>query len=137
MRQRSAGWIRIPEFVVAFTILASCSSDNVIGPDNQLQVTNATNDFQFQVSNLKTVTQTLTYTWSNTGDSASVNQSSSISYGTATLTIRDPTGTILYKSSVANNGTYHTLKGTTGSWQLEVAMNKVDGTFNFRVQKAP
>jgi hypothetical protein len=51
-------------------------------------VTNATDDFQFQVSDLKDVTQTLTCSWSNTGDSANVNQASSLTGGSATLTIR-------------------------------------------------
>jgi hypothetical protein len=122
---------------LALAALAACSSDNVIGPGNQLQVTNAPDDFQFQVSNLNNVTQTLTYTWSNTGDSANVNQASSLTSGSATLTIRGPTGTLLYQSGLQSNGTFHTLKDATGVWQIQVAMNKADGTLNFRVQKAP
>ncbi len=129
-------WLGIPRVVLALTALAACG-DNVIGPGNQLQVTNATDDFQFQVSNLNNVTQTLTYSWSNTGDSANVNQASSLGGGSATLTIRGPTGTVLYQAGLQNNGTFHTQKGTSGTWQIQVALTKADGTLNFRVQKAP
>ena len=127
----------IPALVLALGALAGCSSTNVIGPGNQPQVTNAPDDFQFQVSNLANVTQTLTYNWSNTGDSANVNQASSLTGGSATLTIRGPTGILLYQSGLQSNGTFHTLKDVTGTWQIHVVMSKTDGALNFRIQKAP
>ena len=122
---------------LALAALAGCGSDNVIGPGNQLQVTNAPDDFQFQVSNLSNVTQTLTYNWTNSGDSANVNQASSLTGGSATLTIRGPTGTQLYQSGLQSNGTFHTLKDAAGVWQIQVSISKADGKLNFRVQKAP
>ena len=137
MRPISRVRLGIPGLVLALTALAACSSDNVIGPGNQLQVTNAPDDFQFQVTNLSNVTQALTYNWSNTGDSANVNQASSLTSGSATLTIRGPTGTLLYQSGLQSNGTFHTLKDAAGTWQIQVGMSKADGTLNFRVQKAP
>ena len=85
-------------------------------------------DFQFQVSNLKDVTRTLTYDWSNTGDSANVYQASSITGGSATLTIRDPNGTVLYEAGLQNNGTFHTQKATPGTWRIQVVLSKADGT---------
>jgi len=115
----------------------ACSSDNIIGPSNQLQVTNATDDFQFQVTSLSNVSQTLQYTWTNTGDSANVNQASAVSAGTATLTIREPGGTVVYQKGLAANGTFHTAKAVTGDWTIQVSLSKTDGTLNFRVQKAP
>ena len=129
-------WLGIPCAVLVLTALA-CGGDAVIGPANQLQVTNATDDFQFQVSNLNNVTQTLTYSWSNTGDSANVNQASSLTGGSATLTVRGPTGTALYQAGLQNNGTFHTQKSTSGTWQIQVTLSKANGTLNFRVQRAP
>ncbi len=117
--------------------LACGGADNIIGPGNQLQVTNLPDDFQFQVTGLSKVTQTLRYTWTNTGDSANVNQSSSVTSGSATLTIREPLGTVVYTSGLQNNGTFHTLKATTGTWKIDVVMTNVSGALNFRVQKAP
>jgi len=40
---------------------------NLIGPANQLEVTNQADTFQWQVTALDNVTQTVTYTWSMTG----------------------------------------------------------------------
>ncbi len=118
-------------------VMAACSStaSGLIGPSNQLQVTDTTNNFQFQVSALTGVTQTLKYNWLNTGDSASVNQASTLTGGTATLTIQDSTGTQLYSASLTNNGTFKTLKGHAGTWQIQVAISGASGTLNFRVQK--
>jgi hypothetical protein len=127
----------VPRYLLAFALLAACSSTNTIGPGNQLQVGNLTDDFQFQVTALSNVSQTLTYTWANTGDSANVNQASSLTGGSATLTIRGPTGTLLYQTGLQNNGTYHTQKGTVGNWQIQVVLDKAGGALNFRVQKAP
>ena len=137
MRTTPQGRLGTLGLVLALAASATCGSDNVIGPGNQLQVTNAPDDFQFQVTNLKNVTQTLTYSWSNTGDSANVNQASSLTGGSATLTIRGPTGTLLYQSGLQNNGTFHTVKDVTGTWQIQVAVSQADGSLNFRVQKAP
>lgn len=119
-------------------LVLACSGDaNIIGPGNQLQVTNAPDDFQFQVTGLTNVDQTLRYTWTNTGDSANVNQASAVTGGTATLTVKDPGGVVVYQSNLQANGTFHSSKSTTGAWKIEVKLVNVDGTVNFRVQKAP
>jgi hypothetical protein len=128
----------LPRLAILVSLLVACSdSANLIGPGNQLQVTNATDDFQFQVTNLANVQQMLSYTWANTGDSASVNQASAITGGGATLTIKDPGGAIVYQSDLKTNGTFHSTKSTTGAWRIEVKLTSTDGTVNFRVQKAP
>lgn len=137
MKRITYAGLNIPLLVLVLTLFASCNSDNLIGPGNQLEVTNATDNFQFQVSNLDNVTQTLSYNWSITGDSANVNQASSLAGRSGTLTVRGPNGTMLYQASLQNNGTFHTQRGTSGSWQVEVALNKANGTLNFRLQKAP
>ena len=133
MRITPWSWHRVALVLVPL----ACAGDNVIGPDNQLQVTNTADNFQFQVSNLNMVTQTLTYSWTNTGDSANVNQSSSLVGGAASLAIQGPTGNSMYSSNLQTNGTFHTVKGTSGAWQIIVVLNSADGNINFRVQKAP
>lgn len=91
MKRITYAGLNIPLLVLVLTLFASCNSDNLIGPGNQLEVTNATDNFQFQVSNLDNVTQTLSYNWSITGDSANVNQASSLAGRSGTLTVRVPT----------------------------------------------
>lgn len=117
-------------------IVASCGGDtNPIGPSNQPEVANLQDNFQFQASNLAGTTQTLTYTWANTGTSANVNQSGTVSAGTATLIIRTPAGAQVYSHNLAETGTFTTGAGASGNWQIEVRLVNVTGTLNFRVQK--
>jgi hypothetical protein len=115
--------------------LAGCSGGNVLGPTNQLQVTNATDNFQLQATALDNISQTLTYLWENTGTSANVNQSGSVTAGSATLTIFDQAGTQVYVASLANTGTFQTAAGLTGGWTIRLEMHGLSGVVNFRVQK--
>jgi len=117
-------------------ITASCGSNaNPIGPSNQPEVSNLQDNFQFQASNLTGTTQTLSYTWANTGTSANVNQSGTVSGGTATLTIRNPAGDQVYSRDLSATGTFTTSTGSPGNWLIEVRLISVTGTLNFRVQK--
>jgi len=122
--------------VLAFVALAvACSDSNLIGPANQLEVNNATDTFQWQVTALDKVSQTLTYTWTNTGTTANVNQASSLSGGSATLEVLDATGTRVHSRSLAENGTFVTDAGSAGDWTVRVTLDKVNGALNFRLQK--
>ena len=132
----SNAFVRIAAMAAVGALLA-CGGDSLIGPRNQLEVRNATDDFQWQVSNLRNVTQTLTYDWTNSGDSANVNQASVVTGGNATLTIRSPSGTVVYQAGLQNNGTFHSQKAAVGIWRIEVVLTDADGTLNFRVQRAP
>ena len=117
-------------------VTVSCGSDsNPIGPANQPEVANLQDNFQFQASNLTGTTQTLTYTWANTGTSANVNQSGTVSGGTATLTIRTPSAVQVYTRDLLETGTFTTSTGAPVNWQIEVRLVNVTGTLNFRVQK--
>ena len=124
-------------WVLSFALVTvSCGSDsNPIGPANQPEIANLQDNFQFQASNLTGTTQTLTYTWVNTGTSANVNQSGTVSSGTATLTIRTPSGVQVYNRDLSETGTFTTSTGAPGNWQIEVRLVNVTGTLNFRVQK--
>jgi hypothetical protein len=114
---------------------AACSSDNAIGPENQPEVANATDNFQLQATGLENVTQTFTYAWQNTGTAANVDQSGVLSGGTATLTIWDGGGAQVYSRSLDETGSFSTDQGSTGSWTIEVALSAMSGTLNFRAQK--
>lgn len=82
------------------------------------------------------VNATAIYTWSNSGTAASVNQATTISAGTATLTILDANGTQVYTKDLGVNGTLLTSTGRTGHWTIKVVLSDYSGTANFRVQKA-
>lgn len=115
--------------------VAGCGNANVLGPSNQLQVANNPGTFEWQATALDKVTQTVSYQWASTGTTADVNQSSSITSGSATVRITDSAGTELYARSLQQNGTYVTSAGVAGTWTIVVAMNGVSGgALNFRVE---
>lgn len=80
--------------------LGGCDSGNVLGPDNQLQVTNNPDDFAIQATALDNISETLSYTWQMTGTMANVDQSGSVASGSGTLTILDDAGTEVYTRSL-------------------------------------
>jgi hypothetical protein len=114
--------------------LVACGG-NVIGPDNQLQVTNTTDSFQIQATALQNVSQTLYWLWANTGTTASVDQSSTVTAGSATLSIYDQAGNVVYLSSLGNAGTFPTSPGLAGTWTLRIELHGMSGTLSFSVQK--
>lgn len=115
------------------TLLAGCGKNSSPGKD--LQVANAPDNFQFQVTSMENYSRGYTYIWSNSGTSASVNQACSISSGTATLSIYDASNALVYARDLRQNGTFPTTTGTAGSWRITLMLSDVTGTLNFRVQK--
>ena len=135
---------RRPWFALAIIVplaLAGCGGSNsggggnVLAPQFQPQVVNSTDDFQFQVTGVTGATQTLDYSWRNTGVQANVNQSCAITGGTATLVLRDSTGAQVYSRNLADNGTFVSTAGAASAWSMQVILTNVSGTVNFRAQK--
>ncbi len=127
-------------FVALFAaaLLAACGGGST-GPlaPFQPQINNLQDNFSFQATGVTNVTWTYTYRWSNTGDSATVNHSTTTTGGSATLTIYDQNNTQVYAGSLVPSGTVGTSKGVTGLWTIKVVFTNYSGTVNFRVQKAP
>lgn len=120
--------------IVLFLVTAGCSN-NALNPNFQPQVTNNTDSFGFQTTGITNITQTLNYDWQNTGTLANINQSCSVSGGTATLVIRDNGGTQVYTKDLATNGNFPTSAGTSGTWKIQIILNNCSGTLNFTAQK--
>lgn len=130
---------RVPAVVVvaclSVVLMVGCGGGSALNPQFQPQVTNQPDNFQFQATGVTNVTQTLQYTWQNSGTMANVNQATTVTSGTATLTIRDAANTQVYQANMSANGTFVTNAGTTGAWTIEVVLTNYSGTINFRVQK--
>ena len=120
---------------VGLLLAAACGSDNILGPDNQLQVSNNPDTFEWQATSLDKVSQTVSYDWTMTGTTANVNQSSAVTGGSATLTVTDDAGTVVYTASLGQNGTFTTDAGVAGTWTVEVRLNGTSGMVNFRLEK--
>jgi hypothetical protein len=125
---------RLSLMLAAALVILACSEDNIIGPENQLEVVNDTNSFEWQVTGLDNVSQTVIYFWEMTGTTANVNQSGTLTGGSATVTIRDQIHAEVYTASLGTTGTFTTSTGTTGTWAIQVVLEGATGTLNFRVE---
>ena len=116
-------------------LAAACTTANLIGPENSLEVANFTDSFQWQVTALDNVSQSLSYNWQTTGTIADINQAPGLSGGSAALRITDADGAQVYAQSLDENGTFSTSAGVSGTWTIEVVLSGAHGALNFRVQK--
>jgi len=123
---------------MAVAAISGCGGGgNALAPQFQPQVANLQDNFQFQTTGITNITQTLQYTWPNSGALASINHSSAVTAGTATLTIRDNAGTQVYSGALVASGTVMTSpSGAFGNWTIIITLTNVSATLNFRVQKA-
>lgn len=131
-------FIRSTALLVLLVAISACGggSSNPIAPQFQPEVINNVDSFSFQVTGVQNASSTLNYSWQNSGTTATVNQSASISGGSATLVILDASGTQVYSRSLSLNGTFVSTAGTTGLWTIRVVFSGTDGTVNFRSDKA-
>lgn len=120
---------------ICVALLPACGVGGVTNPRFEPEISNRPDSFEFQATGLDGTSQTLRYTWQNTGTIANVNQSSAISSGTATLVIRDAAANQVYSRDLSANGTFVTARGGAGAWAIELTLSNVRGTLNFRVQK--
>lgn len=139
---KSNSWISpLSRALVALAFVfavSACGSDrsDPLSPAVQPEIINNADAFSFQVTGVSNASATLNYSWQNTGTVATVNQSASISAGSATLIIRDAAGTQVYSRSLSDNGTFSTSAGTAGTWTVRVVFTNTSGTVNFRADKA-
>lgn len=123
--------------VCLLVLLTACGSgsNSALNPKFQPQVANSPDNFQLQATGVTNVTQTLHYSWQNSGTAASVNQATTVTAGTAVITISDANGKAVYSADLRSNGTFTTLVGVAGAWSIDVVLSNYSGTLNFRVQK--
>ncbi len=133
MIRTQAFWFR--SCIGLICLLFLVCSNNTISPKFEPEISNKTDTFEFQATSVENVSQTLQYTWQNTGTVANINQANSLSSGTATITIKDASGIEVYNKDLKENGTFVSGEGTDGAWRIVVNLSGVDGTLNFRVEK--
>lgn len=99
-------------------------------------VSNMPDHFQFQItSGAYSITRTLDYVWSNSGTSAKVTITGSITAGTANLQISDSMGKLVIGQPLTSPGTFITAMGITGDWKIHVVLTGVTGAVNFQAEK--
>ena len=119
---------------LAIVGLAACSSDPV-SPGLEPQITNLVDDFAYQVSDVLDHSSTDNYTWQNTGTGASIDQSTSLTSGSATLMLFDGAGDLVYSQSLCEGGS-STSSGVAGAWTIRIVYSSTTSpAVNFRAQK--
>ena len=118
--------------VGAFLITASCGDS--LSPFEP-EITNATDNFQLQATDVRSTSLTRAFTWSNTGTRATINHSTATTAGMAQLTIRDASGAVVYDKALTPSLNEPTTVGTSGAWTIQLRLANYSGTLNFRVQK--
>lgn len=133
--------IRRPSAIALLLVLLAaggCGKSDVTNPGTGLEVNNAADDFQYQVTGVRNYSHVHTYTWQNTGTAATVNQATTITGGAATLVLVDGAGTQVYSRTLADNGTYQSAAGAAGAWTIRLTYSDASAdAVNFRVQKMP
>ncbi len=124
---------RFAPSIILVLVLAGCGNDPLAPFDRE--VTNVTDSFQLQATDVRSVTTTLTYTWRNTGSVANVNHSTTTTGGSARLVVRSPDGTQLYDKALVASLNEQTGSGIAGDWTIQVVLTGYSGTLNFRLQK--
>jgi hypothetical protein len=116
-------------------LTAGCGNDNnnSLAPF-QPEIINETDTFQFQITDAVDVTTIVEYAWQNSGTQATINHSSVIDAGYASITILDAQQTEVYSSSLVASANEPTDAGTAGAWTIQVALMECSGTLNFRVE---
>ena len=127
-----------PALAAVVLVASGCGGKNIL-TDSQFgaQLTNETDNFVFQASSLDGVTQTIQWTWQNTGTNATVTHSSEINAGSATLTILDSMGQQLYMQPLAPSGMSGLGSGTPGDWIVRLTLTEAHGAIHFTVETAP
>lgn len=136
MRSPSLSPMRWITVAVVAAALTACN-DSSTSPGREPQVVNATDNFQYQISDIRGFTGSHVYSWQNTGTTAKINQATAITSGAVTLVLRDASGTQVYSRSLADNGTFASNAGVAGQWTIVVTYTSASATVNFRVDKAP
>ena len=119
---------------VSAALLVGCSDDPV-SPGIQPEIVNTVDSFGYQVTSIQNFSGTQTYTWTNAGNAANVNQASVRSGGSGTLRIFDANASLVIALPLGENGSFDALPGATGDWVIRVQYDKFTGTVNFRAEK--
>jgi hypothetical protein len=119
--------------LTALALTLGCS-DGPLAPFEP-EITNATDSFQLQATDVRDVNTTLDYTWQNTGTIANVDHSTTTTSGSARIVVLAADGSPVYDAALVPSRNEQTAAGTSGAWTVRIVLTSYSGTLNFRVQK--
>lgn len=138
MRATVVQSLRAAAAVAALAFVAACGDGPTAPPGIQPQITNLTDAFAYQISDIQSATGSYNYTWQNTGTLAQISHASDAgATGTATVVVRDAAGTQVYSGQLASSGQpVSSPAGVAGAWTISVVYSNYSNTqVNFAVTK--
>jgi hypothetical protein len=123
--------------LTALVWVAACG-DGPTAPGIQPQIVNNTDAFSYQVTSIQDFSGTYSYTWQNTGTVAKITHASNAgAAGTATLTVQDANGALVYSGQLATTGEPLTAPaGVAGAWTIKIVYSGYSNAqVNFAVLK--
>ena len=124
----------VPIFALLGLLVAACSDDPNPIAAFEPEVINTADAFQFQITDASNVTATLSYSWQNTNQQATVNHSTVTTDGAATVIILDADSVQVYSSGLVASRTEASAIGAAGLWTVRVILAGFDGTANFSIE---
>ena len=114
-------------------------SNGTSGPptEGEPQVMNVADDFYFRWTSLSGITANRQYSWTWSGGTANVTQTSSglTSTDSVKLIIRNQSGAEVYRGDLRVVGAF-TATSTNGTHTIRIELRTASGTIDFRVRKA-
>ena len=126
---------RFAPIAVALGTLVACSDPLEPLAAFQPEVSNTTDSFALQATGVSRLSDTKSYTWTNTGTRATINHSTTTVAGSVQLTVRDAAGAVVYDRGLVPSLNEPTMAGVAGAWTVQLRMTGYSGTLNFRAQK--
>ncbi len=130
---KSVGLITVIS-ILTLTLVTGCGSDNTLAPFEPEIVTTA-DAFQFQITDAKDVTVLRSYVWDNASTIATIDHSTALTGGSASVVVQDANDVEVYRSDLKASGTETSSAGAAGAWTVTVSMSSFDGSANFRVEQ--
>jgi len=113
----------------------------VIGADNHPVLVNVTDTLSYRADGLDNVNQTLTWTWNNSGTTATITftKENLVPHGITQLTVTDANGTVVYDLNIQLiwNEVQHTNSGAPGAWTVNLGMFGTTGDLDFTLIGTP
>jgi hypothetical protein len=116
--------------LIGTVLLGSGCLDSVVrslGPDNNPQVTNTPEKFEFVATDLRNVNDRITWVWPNPAPKAALRHDSFIHHGYGILVIHDAAGVLVDSTLLELNLDTETAVGTPGNWTLTLTLAAARG----------
>jgi hypothetical protein len=136
MTPRRLPWI----VLLAALLLGTGCLDSVVrslGPENDPQVVNTPEKFEFVATDLRNVNDKLSWMWTNSAPQAALAHDSFIHHGYGILTIRDAAGVLVDSTLLELNLETETKVGTPGVWTLELTLASARGRADITLTPKP